>query len=194
MTQRDLAKLLVKIAAIVIFATAFTALPESLMQIMRSPDRPAGFKLIGMAFAPSSISMLAGFAMYWWAGPLVDRTLLGKNPEDAPVEMDLRGFEEIALTVLGVYIVTGGLAEGFYYWGKWYGLRGVIESLYGQKYYLPSAEFGGLLAAGTRIVVGLALIAFSRGFITLKRRLLTLRTMAPRIPPSSLGPESIPDA
>ena len=194
MTQRDLAKLLVKIAAIVIFATAFTALPESIMQVMRSPDRPAGLKLIGMALAPSSISILAGFAMYWWAGPLVDRTLLGTNPEDALVEMDLRGFEEIALTVLGVYIVTSGLAEGFYYWGKWYGLRGVIESLYGQKYYLPSAEFGGLLAAGTRIVVGLALIAFSRGFITLKRRLLTLRTMAPRIPPSSLGPESIPDA
>jgi hypothetical protein len=193
MTQRDLARLLVKIAAMVIFATAFTALPESLMQVLRSPDRPAGLKLIGMAFAPASVSMLAGLAMYWWAGPLVDRTLIGRNPVGAPADVDLRAFEEIALTVLGVYILSSGLAEGLYYWGKWYGLKGVIELMSGRKYYLPSTEFGGLLAAGTRVIVGLGLIAFSRGFITLKRRLLALRTITPGVQSSPSAPESIRD-
>jgi dipeptide/tripeptide permease len=118
MTQRDLARLLVKFAAIVIFATAFTALPEWLMQELRSPDRPAALKLIWMAFAPASVSMLAGLAMYWWAEPLVEGTLVGKNPVGAPADMDLRAFEEIALTVLGVYFLTSGLAEGLYYWGN----------------------------------------------------------------------------
>ncbi|HEX4504178.1 MAG TPA: hypothetical protein VH722_00500, partial [Alphaproteobacteria bacterium] len=88
----------------------------------------------------------------------------------------------------------GGLAEGFYYGGKYYGLRGVIELMSGRSYYLPSTEFGGLLAAGTRVVVGLGLIAFSRGFITLKRRLLSLRTARPTIKTSSLASGSIPDA
>jgi len=194
MTQRDLARLLVKIAAIVIFATAFTGLPDSLMQVMRLPDRPAGIRLIGMAFAPASISMLAALAMYWWAGALVDRTLIAKNPVGAPADMDLRAFEEIALTVLGVYILTGGLAEAVYYGGKYYGLRGVVELVSGRSYYLPSTEFGGLLAAATRVVVGLGLIGFSRGFITLKRRLLSLRTATPAIKAPSPEPGNIPAA
>jgi hypothetical protein len=61
----------------------------------------------------------------------------------------------------------------------------------GRKDYLPSTEFGGLLAAGTRVIVDLGLIAFSRGFIASKRRLLAQWTIRQGIRSSPLAPESI---
>ena len=90
MVQRDLARLLVKIAALVMIVSAFTELPVSFARLLASNDRSFGMDLVGMTLAPVSISILAGLAMFLWAGPIVDRTLVSGPKAHEAGAFDLR--------------------------------------------------------------------------------------------------------
>jgi hypothetical protein len=177
MTQRDLARLLVKIASIVIVVSAFMSLPDMLARILNGDTHHRGLELLGVTLAPVSLSLLAGLAMFWWAGPLVDRTIVRSASPISSEGLDLRAFEEIALTVLGFYIVTAGVAEAVYYWAKWGFYDDVVSAQGTSPIPIPRVEFAGLLAGLARLLIGILLIAGSRGFTTFKRRVLALRPM-----------------
>jgi hypothetical protein len=147
---------------------------------VRESDHKTALELLGASFAPLSISIIAGLAMFWWAGPLVDRTLIRPPAENPPGNLDLRAFEEIAITLLGLYVLTAGLAEAVYY-----GVRCLVdidmEKMRGlEKHFFPPADLGGLFAGGTRIIFGIVLILCSHGFIAFKQRILALRVAQPR--------------
>jgi hypothetical protein len=187
MHQRDLARLLVKIAALVIIVTALTDLPDALIRVWPLSRGMTVWGVVGRTFAPASVSILAGLAMFWWAGPIVDRALVNEAPGTKDAVVDLSGFEEIALTALGIYILTAGLAQALYYWAKWDFYNHYVAGLRGSNPTILPTEFGGFFAAGTRIVLGIPLILGSRSFIVLKRRVLGFRPMrVTTIPPSSL--------
>ncbi len=188
LNQRDLARLLVKIAALIIIVSALTSIPENIRSLLVSSKRAGGWEFVGFCFAPESISIIVGLAMFWWAGPIVDRTLVKRLPGSGDETVDLQGFEEIAVTVLGIYVLSAGLAEGIYYWAKWdiYVHWVLGEDLLGGK--IPPTEFAGLAAGGTRVILGILLILCSRGFVALKLRLLALRRVAPTL--ATLDPEN----
>jgi hypothetical protein len=170
-----LARLLVKVAALVIIAAALMELPQTILRLIEGTRRTAGLESVGLAFTPVSVSLLGGLAMFLWAGPIVDRTLVSGPAEKDAEAADLSGFEEIALTVLGVYVLTAGLAELVYYWAQWgpyYDL--VIDD---RAPRIAPRQFAGLLAGATRILIGVILVLFSRGFVAFKRRLLALRPL-----------------
>ncbi len=181
MNHRDLARLLVKIAALVIIASALIDLPDSLARLwVRGAGGKTALEILGASFAPVSISIIAGLVMFWWAGPLVDRTLVKPLAENPVGNFDLRAFEEMAVTLLGLYVVTAGLGEVAYYGGKWLvdidleKRRGLTET-----FILP-ADLGGLFAGVTRVVFGIVLVLCSRGFVAFKRRFLALRVAQPQ--------------
>jgi hypothetical protein len=174
--QRDLARLLVKVAALFIIVSAFSELPVSFARWLASSNRSIGMDLVGMTLAPVSISILAGLAMFLWAGPIVDRTLVSGPKAHEAGPFDLRGFEEIALTVLGLYLLAVGFSELVYDWARWSLYDHLIAGLRTPT-ILPQ-EFAGLLAGATHVLVGTILVLCSRGVITLKRRLLALRPMS----------------
>jgi len=193
MNQRDLARLLVKIAAIVIIVSAFDNQSDMLARLIGSISHKSGWAVIGLSFTPVSLSIFAGLAMFWWAGPLVDRTLVARSPDENHAAVDLRGFEEIALTILGVYVLIAGLSEGAYYWAKWWGYNDLLVVTGGATTVpVPRDELGGLFAAATRIILGTVLILASRGLVTFKRWILTLRVISPsRSVPQGIGDREI---
>jgi hypothetical protein len=125
--------------------------------------------------------------MFWWAGPIVDRTLVPKPAAEDAGTLDLRGFEEIALTILGLYMLTAGLAEMVYYWAQ----RGLYYDRIKDAVTpgISPREFGGLLAGAMRALMGLILVLGSRGLVTVKRRLLALRPMRADRPVAVSGEE-----
>ncbi|HVA11696.1 MAG TPA: hypothetical protein VNF99_00465, partial [Stellaceae bacterium] len=133
-----------------------------------------------VSIAPALLWIVIGIAFYHGARRIVDRSLAGQQQGAAPL-LDARAIEEVAVAVLGLYILASGIAEGVFYWARldlFYryaaGMRIVTPAV-------PQAEFGGIAAATTRIVLGLALFFLSRGLTALRRRLLDARPMA-RIP------------
>jgi hypothetical protein len=185
MNQRDLARLLVKIAALAIIIAAFETQSEMLARLIGGTSHKSDLAILGLSFTPVSFALFAGLGLFWWAGPLVDRTLVRPSSDDKTAPFDLRGFEEIALTVLGVYVLVAGLAQGAYYWAKWWGYNDLLVLTGGvPRVPLPPDQLAGLFAAGTRIILGTVLIFASRGLVTFKRRVLILRTIAPGRPVS----------
>jgi hypothetical protein len=176
MSHRDLGRLLVKIAALIIIISALTSLPGSLNRLLMQSSSRGLVELIGMTFAPVSISLLAGFAMYLWAGPIVDRALVNLPPDTPVASMELRILEEIALTLLGLYVLTEGLGEGAYYLGRWL-YNGAAGAPSVARLGIGPAELGGIMASVTRIVLGVLLVFLSRGFVTFRRKLLVLQPM-----------------
>jgi hypothetical protein len=178
MPARDLARLLVKIAGLIILIYGFTDLPITLGQAFAIADQT---KIVGatiLSVVAALPSLIAGIVLFAWPDTIVERALARPAETTDAVPCNSRTIEEIALTVLGFYIVASGAAEGFYYWAQ-------VDLYY--RYaagtgYMPTemtpTQFGGIGAAVTRLVLGTLLIVTSRGLVALRRRLLSLRPMA----------------
>lgn len=179
MRQSDLARLLVKIAALVIVVSALLDLPNDVIRFLPSHGRADLLQFAGMTFAPVSITLLAGLAMFWWAGSIVDRVLVADASEAAARPFDSRPFEEIALTVLGAYVTVAGVSECVYYWSKWAFTPDLMTLVGSTSAPMPPLTIGGLLAGAARIAIGLLLVFGSRGLVALKGRILKLRPMHP---------------
>ena len=115
--------------------------------------------------------------MFWWAGLVVDRFLLnpGSKPAVAESPVDFKAIEEIAISVLGFYVLIDGVAEGAYYWGKLDFFYNYVGMQRFADHLIPKTEFAGIAAAVTRILLGTALIFLSRGIVSLRRRILSFR-------------------
>jgi hypothetical protein len=177
---RDVARLLVKLAGLIVIAWTLIGLPGSLERALvslgKSPVDPV--LLITLALAPAAVSLVGGLAMFWGSGLVVDRALLapGRRTGEPAAVIDLRALEEIAFSVIGVIVLVDGLAECVYYWAKldlfyrYIAMRAYVDRP------IPQTEFAGISAGVTRVLLGLALIFLSRGLVTLRRRVLALRS------------------
>jgi hypothetical protein len=177
MSHRDLGRLLVKIAALIIIVSALTNLPTSLARLLVQNSNRGLLELIGMTFAPPSISLLAGFVMYLWAGPIVDRTLFDVSLGTSIASEEFRALEEIAVTLLGFFVLIDGLGEGAYYLGRWFLYNDIAGARSAERLGIGPTELGGIMASVTRIVLGVLLVLLSRGVVTFRRKLLVLRPM-----------------
>jgi hypothetical protein len=171
-SHRDLARLLVKIAGLVVIVSALSDLPTNLSRLITADASASVLAMSLMTFGPASISICAGLIMIWGAGNITDHLLYlpSTRPDNGPLAF--AEIEEIAVSLLGLYLVANGLAEALYYWGKTelYYDYVVAHAYSGQK--IAPAEFGGLIAGGVRVAIGLALFFGNRGLISLRRKLV----------------------
>lgn len=177
MSNRELARLLVRLAGLVIIVWTLIDLPRNLDYLLAAKYTLTLAQMLKISIAPSALSLICGLVMYWSAGPIADRFLITPgtiSTGDSP-SFDGKAIEEIALSVLGTYILADGLAEEVYYWGKldlFYSYMGLYPGL---PHPIPQAEFGGIGAATTRVVLGMVMILFSRGIVALRRGFLAFR-------------------
>lgn len=178
MPLRDIARLLIKIAGLIIIVSAVTDLPR-LLGRMLPIEAPATVRdVIAMALVPPAIAGLIGIAMVWGAGRIVDRLLVVPATPGPGGSHDLRAVEEIAIAAMGLYFIATGIADAFYYWGK-AGLyyHYITENTFPMPAILPD-DFGGFISTGVRLAIGVMLVLLSRGVVAARRRLLSLRPIA----------------
>src|SRR5690348_2623808 len=150
MFLRDIARLLIKLTGLVILIFGITSLPRSLGWLFASDVPNRIFTMLTVGIAPATLWIVVGGAMYYGAGRIADRALLRGEPESAIAAFDFRGLEEIAVSVLGLYVFSSGIAEGIYYWAKLdlyyrYAVQMVVNPP-----PIPQTEYAGIAAAGTR--------------------------------------------
>ena len=181
--MNDLARLLVKLAGLIVIVWTLIGLPSSIGLVLATLDAHTRIPLseiVTMSIVPSSLSFIAGLVMFWGAGPVVDRFLIipvaesgGSGGADG-----FKAIEEIALTVLGFYILVDGLGEGVYYWGEFEMFATFAGVRPADLIAMSPKDYAGIAAAISRVIFGIALIFFSRGFSTLRRRILSFRPLA----------------
>jgi hypothetical protein len=177
MPLRDIARLLVKIAGLIVIVSAVIDLPVLLARSLPIQEPMIARDVIAMALVPPAIAVLVGIVLFWGAGRIVDRLLVVPATSGPGGGPDLRAVEEIAIAALGLYFVATGIADAFYYWGK-AGLyyRYVTEN----NFPLPviaADDFGGFFSTAARLAIGVVLVLLSRGIVAVRRRLLSLRPL-----------------
>lgn len=177
MTLRDIARLAIKIAGLIIIVSAVTDVPHLLGRLLPLQPPMTARDVVAMAFAPPAIAALIGLLMFWGAGRIADRLLVAPAPPGQSGGLDLRGIEEIVIAALGLYLVATGIADAVYYWGK-VGLyhRMVTENTFPMPVILEG-DFGGILSTAARLLIGAMLFLLSRGIVAIRRRLLSLRPL-----------------
>lgn len=176
--QRDFAKVLIKTAGLVVFVYGLTALVQSLLTLPFVAASNRAFLILGTSGA-HALWLLAGIALYCGAGQIADRASSAKQGSaNSNASIDYRGLEEIGISILGLYLLTYGLAEGAYYWARFDLYYRYAAEVRFQTPPIPQEEYGGLAATGTRIILGLIFLFSSRGITTLRRRILDLRPLA----------------
>ncbi|WP_395678159.1 hypothetical protein [Inquilinus sp.] len=180
MPLRDIARLAIKIAGLIIIVVAVTDVPHLLAGMLPLQPPMTVRDVVAMAFTPPAIAALIGLLMVWGAGRIADRLLAGPAAPAQDGGLDLRGVEEVAIAAIGLYFVATGIADAVYYWGK-IGLyhRFITENALAMPVILE-ADFGGILSAAARVVIGALLFLLSRGVVAMRRRLLSLRPLADR--------------
>lgn len=176
MSLRDIAHLLVKIAGLVIIVLAISNLVGVLAYILSSAPgmmrdgsgREYLREALLAAAIPPAVFFAAGLTLFWGAGTIADRILVRPVGPITDKPISLHGIEEIVLVVLGLYVFATGLAD----------MAGALARFdwSSEKMYL--ARFVEIGPAGARMAFGAVLVLFSRGFVVVRRRVLSLRPMA----------------
>lgn len=181
MHQHDLARMLVKIAGLVIVVFAVIGLPQNIVTVVAvlSFSNRAGLPSLGqaiampqfwgMSFAPFAAYLAIGLGLIWWSGTISDRVIVRRDPKDIPGSADYRGLEEAAVAVLGAYLCADGLADA----ARWVGAAGgqALQQHLPIARYLWGWQVGTAIGALMRIVLGAALMAGNQGFVAFRRRM-----------------------
>jgi hypothetical protein len=187
MAQRDVARLLVKIAGLLIVVYSMHVLPYqaltalvSLQQGSRSSSGIDSHLYVGMTITPAVISIGLGLALFWSSGSIVNR-LLSPTPEGAAPGLDWRGIETVAIAVLGAYLFADALAE----------LPAWLDAIVRQIQEARSPQLGlatrtwswvvwstAIAIAGVcmQLGIGVALMIWSKPLVSLRLRLAEMAT------------------
>jgi hypothetical protein len=178
MLPREFARLVIKIVGLAMTVYGVASLPTALGWLFAADVPNRAWTALTAGIAPALIWILIGAGFFYGAGRIVERSF--EQPLQATVpSSDSRALEEIAMAVLGLYVLAAGLAEGAYYWAR-------LDLFYRYTFNagsvnppgIPQNELGGVAAAITRVVFGILLFLCSRGITALRRRILDTRPMA----------------
>lgn len=173
--ERNLARLLTKIAGLLLLIYGVLLVPGVLAAFFVDRRDPQNLVPLVAAAVIALLWIILGLGLLYGTERIVDRTMFSEPQTGVP--SDLRAIEEIAIAVLGVYILVGGIAEAVRE-AAYLDLLYRLAAANRQAISIPQNEYAGIAAAATRIILGLALFFLSRGVVAVRRRILSLRPMA----------------
>ncbi len=169
MDQRDLARLLVKIASLVIMAYALIGLPQNMVTVigLLSFGRATGTPSLGdalempqfwgMSFVPFAIYLAIGLGLFVGGGRIVDGFVPAVRSRPDGEGASPRALEEIAVFILGLYFFGQGLAD----MAPW--LADVVS-------FLNRAQVSLVATPTMKVIIGIVLMFRCREVVKLRRR------------------------
>jgi hypothetical protein len=182
MHQNELARLLLKITGVVVIAYALIGLPQNMVLVLGMLPALPGFwqavatpQFWGMSFAPFIIYLAIGLFLFLWSGKIADRIVVPVQ-ESVSDAKDFQALEEIAICVLGLYFLAEGLSDAARWAGTEFSEMVRTHRSFGESVWLVG--FGFIGSAIVRLFIGIALLLGRRGFIALRRRVVSFRPLA----------------
>lgn len=155
MDTRDLAKVLLKIAGLVIFATAIFDIPYYLPPYSRLEPGESVVSALLWAAAMLLLPIVIGLAFWFFPGKVVNRIVSGDRIAEAGVTV--AQIERAALTVVGIWLAASGLTDLVYK------IVSVIAISRQHPGSLSLEVWSPVIAGGAKLIVGLCLAVGARG-------------------------------
>ncbi|HXP74672.1 MAG TPA: hypothetical protein VN823_11050 [Stellaceae bacterium] len=188
MDQRELARLLIKVAGLLIAVYALIDLPYQIASVFGLFHQNTGrdlWEIIkiptfwGMTISPAAISFGLGLSLFFGGGRIVNRYLVAGSSDVDARAGQLQGLEEVAVAVLGIYLLTGGLIDA---------ARLIAQLLYNaatlknsfSEILAMSRSLDWMISTAVRVAIGVALMLRGHALVALRRGLVGLRPMADR--------------
>lgn len=173
MDLKDLARIIIRGAGLVIIILAINRLPYSVVSLLGSNatwiPRPLWALVV---FAPAIASIIGGLVLVGSAENIVSRAFSSERQNGSVDSNYLFALEEVAVVTLGIYIISVTVSDSAYY------LYTMLLSSSNTRSIDPKPfDFGAVYWFATRIVCGVILLFGSHGVVILRHRLTEFRPM-----------------
>jgi heme/copper-type cytochrome/quinol oxidase subunit 4 len=162
MDAKDLAALLLKIAGLVILGHALFQVPYFFPLEEISAGKFSFADAVMSAVYYITLPLVVGALLWFFPATISNKIVSGKKLSDSG--FGVRQFEQVALTLIGVWLVAYGIADliSSLVW---------IAQVEKQFNTLPPRAYAATLAAVAKVIIGCAIAIGSGGVSRLLRRL-----------------------
>ena len=162
MDAKDLAALLLKVAGLLIVAHALFEVPYyfPLQEISSGNFSVADASMSALYHA--TLPLVVGALLWFFPATISNKIVSGKKLSDSG--FGVRQFEQVALTLLGVWLVAYGIADL---------VSNLVWVARVEKEFtvLPPRVYAGAFAAAAKVVIGFAIAVGAGGIARLLKRL-----------------------
>jgi hypothetical protein len=170
MGQRDLARILIRIAGLIFIVRALIGLPSTVLTTVGMlsrlgqstpwfPGTAVRLELWAIGIVPVSY-LAVGLALFLFAGRIADR-IVDRQRNEITFQGGWRAWEETAVAVLGLYSFVEGIFDA----------AGLAVAALTQRGYVINLVVSTALKLG----FGIALMLGARGLVALRLRLIAFR-------------------
>jgi hypothetical protein len=173
MDLRDLARIIIRVAGLIILVLAVSKLPYGVLSALGTNSAPVPrFVLSLVALMPAIASILGGLTLVASAEAIANRAFVSKHNEISPDAKNTYALEEVSVFAIGIYIITTAISDGSYY------LYILLISSDNANGNTPRPMYVGLIYAFiVRFFLGVLLLMGSRSIVAFRHQLLRLRPM-----------------
>jgi hypothetical protein len=174
MDHRALAALILRIAGLLVIVSAITYATKSFGPLVVADNIPKMGIALLLASVLVSVVMpvLLGLVLVYFPGTITTRVLRIEGLEFGN-DNDFKALQRVAFATIGLWLALYALIDAVYFYSK---ARLFFQFLQGMPSYsklppLSPDDFGGLVASGLQLIVGLWLLIGNRGIVNVLTRL-----------------------
>jgi hypothetical protein len=179
MSQTDLSRVLVKVAGLLLSVYALALLPYQALSAVAivhtdAAEWSTGQQSLAVAVTvtPTVINLALGLILFWCGGRIVNRHLPIEKEDRNTMASSLRGLEDVAIAVVGAYLLADGLGRLVPEIGE---LVSFANALPRRWAAIPLAAILGLLGVAVQLAVGVGLMLRSDYVVAVRHRLIARR-------------------
>ena len=179
MDQRELARLLIKIAGVVIAVWGISTLPYQATNVTFWLNQPIERAILlpqfwALTVVPGAICIAIGASLFLSGGSLAKR-LVPKSERSPPeAKSDWEQLEQVAVAVLGLYFVADSLSDLTQTAGIV--LSNILQRM-GGWWYIVSTFVLSVLVDFIRLAIGIALMLRGHVLVSIRRGIVRMRTL-----------------
>jgi len=168
MDYRELSKLLIKVAGMVVIVIAITSIPSHINGFLYQ-GHDTFLNFIKWVLFPLSLPLIVGYLMWSFSGTITNK-IIEKNIEPAINTVALKEIEQIAVTILGLILMFYSLSDIVF--NIMYVLaENAGHSIMSTEFRVSAENWGHIAGTLVEVLFALTLLSKTNGVILLLNKL-----------------------
>ncbi len=174
MDHRALAVLIIRVAGLLVIVSAIGYAAKSFGPFFFAETFQkvsVGLLLVSI-FVSIVVPVALGLVFIYFPGTITTRLLRVEGLESGS-EKDTKPLQRVAFATIGIWLTLYAMIDAVYFYSKAYLYLRFFEDMraYSRPPSLSPDDFGGLVASGLQLIIGLWLLMGNRGIVNVLTRL-----------------------
>ncbi|TMH37945.1 MAG: hypothetical protein E6H56_16605 [Betaproteobacteria bacterium] len=174
MDHRALAALIIRVAGLLVIVSAITYATKSFgpFFVADTVQKVGVELLLASAFVSVVIPIALGLVLVYFPGMITTRVLRIEGLESGS-ESDTKALQRVAFTTIGLWLTLYAVIDAVYFYSRARLYFRFFQDMpaYSKLPPLSPDDFGGLLASGLQLIIGLWLLIGNRAIVNVLTRL-----------------------